>query len=105
MPDDTGFLRIPDRYTNGGRETCDLMRDYSHEVGEAKGIDGDALFAFACFSHYLKYKSRVKDPHTDPEKAEWWLSMYEHVSSPDAFPDPRHKRTGFVPYSYVPTKK
>lgn len=98
--DDTGFDRAPDRYTAKGRETVDKMRDECRALGREKGVDGDLLFAAACLTHHMKYLDRVKNPDTDPEKAEWWLRMYFHVLKGE--PDPRSQRPGFEPYEEAP---
>lgn len=102
MPDDTGFDAAPARYTSGGREVCDLMRDKCAQMGEIVGVGGDVLFAAACLTHVMKYVERAKNPDNDREKARWWFEMYIHIVSEGQSPDPRHRRPDFVPYSRQP---
>ena len=97
--DDTGFLKIPDRYRGGGRETADKMRDLCNQVGRDNGVSGDLLFHTACLTHALKYRDRVKNPE-DPEKAEWWEQMAASVY--EERPDPRSGRPDFEPYKWDP---
>lgn len=113
----TGWDRAPDRYMASGRETVDRMRDLCRalvrDTLDAAGLDsfdpgdlsdalGDAIFAVACDTHALKYCDRrglKDDAQVDAQKEAFWVSMAMHIRLDDVYPDPRHQREGFVPYS------
>ena len=108
---DTGLDRAPDRYMGHGRETVDRMRDTAYVAArwladydcDLRDTDAlaDALFAFACETHALKYEDRCGrkgDPAVDAAKATFWRGMAAHVRNPEVYPDPRSGRPGFTPY-------
>jgi len=94
MSDDpTGFDRAPDRYSQRGRETIDLIRD---------AMTDDQFIGF-CVGNAIKYKDRAGHKEGQPaeqdiKKAVWYMRMAEHVKFPGAYPDPRCGRTTYVPY-------
>jgi hypothetical protein len=89
-PDATGFSAPPRRYSAGGRETIDRIRDSMT----------DAAFAAYCRGTAMKYRSRagLKGPAAeDLEKARWYEEMESCVLREG--PDPRRYRAGFAPYA------
>lgn len=93
--DDTGTDTIPARYDTGERETLDRIRD----------LLGDGLYVGGCLFNVLKYLDRAgkKGPAgLDEDKALFYLQSAANVLLD--FPDPRHKRHGFVPYDRQSTR-
>ena len=93
--EDAGTDAIPARYDTGERETLDRIRD----------LLGDGLYVGGCLFNVLKYLDRAgkKGPASlDEDKALFYLQSAANVLLD--FPDPRHKRRGFVPYSPKPTR-
>lgn len=93
--EDAGTDAIPARYDTGERETLDRIRD----------LLGDGLYVGGCLFNVLKYLDRAgkKGPAVlDEDKALFYLQSAANVLL--GYPDPRHKRPGFVPYDRQSTR-
>lgn len=110
-----GFDRTPTRYSGQERETIDRQRDYSHalatewlaqyekdKVALTAEALSDLIFASHCRMNALKYEDREgkKDvPANETAKANWYMTMAQHVDLPDLVSDPRWQRIdGYQPY-------
>jgi len=101
----TGTERAPDRYTSKGRETIDRQRDLAHALFATPGL-ADKAFAYLCTAQALKYDDRrglkgtEEDAAYNDTKAAWYRAMADHVQGRG--PDPRAKRTDYVPWTAPP---
>lgn len=89
----TGFSAPPPHYSQGGRETIDLIRDSMT----------DSQFVGFCIGNALKYQDRAKhkgQEQADMRKFRWYVAMASHVKG--VGPDPRHERPNFTPYQRQP---